>query len=855
MASSSSSRKHAKHSGGTSSLEWPKVKKHLAPSLKHSLKYSDPKHAQWRVMAQCEVDKLYHSMLEMEQSRLVNKAHENAEEAIFAVLCMIGDWALVDKWLSQSSKHIRFDFQLHNFCERIEQWLVDLRNENDHEYQFLDYATTSRGLAATLLERVSSERLEGCTILHCASISGDANMVSAVNIIWQNALQDLLDAALVQLKRRPGDAFYAQRVEDLRGEWRIRTTLGDTPYDLVPVCEPAGQGGCQCSASFNDIPCTSTKARKSLLANMETPTPPLFSGAFAALSMAFLVTVISLKLGLKTELLRQTSSAQWAGVGLSYLILWVAMTLSSFVRHLWNVVYFGLVMLDLQSAPAQRPVPTSAELAVVRHRRLRSRVQRILEMVLGVEQPGDNDLRLLEGALKEADGIAFAAGEENGLNQDVLARARELLRSHREAQRKEVEFKVMRDIASSLLATLAELEVELKTVVETPVSDEMRSSTEAALVCADDFAFDTREKDRADETKISRRAGTVRQLLSLRQQLEDALANPDDEWFEKVVAQCREARIQDSRAVRARLKAIDQPRTVLADLRAAVNAATLDLTTLQRALRAATECAEAPINTPGVQAKGPPVELEQAIGHTSDLIGALKLVEQAKVHGRRAHAQLLVAADQHDTTHIARVVEELDAFVSVCCRTRSADELPNNVGDAQELVDKWKREEGPSRQLKRAVAGNDIAVLRTCITAAREAGIGVKAAKKRLALLEQNERSKVELDEALQGNDAARLKAAIAAARKGGLDVDKAKEVLSTMQQRDQCREQLVEAAKAETRLSCEQQSVALKTEALTVLRRTSSWSTLLPSESLPCSKSNSSRLLVVQSLRPSWQN
>ena len=56
---------------------------------------------------------------------------ENAEQAIFAVYCMLGDWLLADYWLSQYRKLINFDFQLVNFCESIEQvcavaWYVTL---------------------------------------------------------------------------------------------------------------------------------------------------------------------------------------------------------------------------------------------------------------------------------------------------------------------------------------------------------------------------------------------------------------------------------------------------------------------------------------------------------------------------------------------------------------------------------------------------------------------------------------------------------------------------------------------------------------------------------------------------------
>ena len=51
---------------------------------------------------------------------------ENAEQAVFAVYCMLGDWTLAEYWLSQHRKVINFDFQLFNFCESIEQVRLSL---------------------------------------------------------------------------------------------------------------------------------------------------------------------------------------------------------------------------------------------------------------------------------------------------------------------------------------------------------------------------------------------------------------------------------------------------------------------------------------------------------------------------------------------------------------------------------------------------------------------------------------------------------------------------------------------------------------------------------------------------------
>lgn len=77
------------------------------------------------------------------------------------------------------------------------------------------------------------------------------------------------------------------------------------------------------------------------------------------------------------------------------------------------------------------------------------------------------------------------------------------------------------------------------------------------------------------------------------------------------------------------------------------------------------------------------------------------------------------------------------------------------------------------------------------IAIAKEAGIGVKAAKKRLSQLEQNEKIKQELEEALATGDTPKLKQAVASARHTGLEIEEAKEVLRKLVQRDACREQL----------------------------------------------------------------
>lgn len=95
-------------------------------------------------------------------------------------------------------------------------------------------------------------------MLHLSAMSGDNNMVVAVTTIWEEVIRDMLNTARQQQLRRPDDDDLQERVQDLETEWRLRNTLGETPYDLVPecTCPPKGRG-CNCSASFNDVPCTS----------------------------------------------------------------------------------------------------------------------------------------------------------------------------------------------------------------------------------------------------------------------------------------------------------------------------------------------------------------------------------------------------------------------------------------------------------------------------------------------------------------------------------------------------------------------------------------------------------------------
>eukprot|EP00729_Bicosta_minor_P021369 gene21369-6111_t len=220
------------------SAEWSKIKRSFHRQFKRSLKLHDPKHMQWRTVVQREVDKLYHSMQSMVSGGLTDPEFENPEEAIFGVLCLLGDCVLADKWLSQWSKMIRFDFQLMNFCERISEWLESLKKDDCDACFFKP--TTLAGLSSCLLESVCAERLERCTVLHLAAMSGDHNMVIAVTTIWDEVVRDMLNTARQQLLRRPDDEDVLRRVEELENEWRQRNTLGESPYDMVPECQTIG---------------------------------------------------------------------------------------------------------------------------------------------------------------------------------------------------------------------------------------------------------------------------------------------------------------------------------------------------------------------------------------------------------------------------------------------------------------------------------------------------------------------------------------------------------------------------------------------------------------------------------------
>ena len=69
-------------------------------------------------------------------------------------------------------------------------------------------------------------------------------MVVAVTTIWDEVIRDMLNTARQQQLRRPDDESLQRRVEELERDWRARTTLGETAYDMVPECRPAESATC-----------------------------------------------------------------------------------------------------------------------------------------------------------------------------------------------------------------------------------------------------------------------------------------------------------------------------------------------------------------------------------------------------------------------------------------------------------------------------------------------------------------------------------------------------------------------------------------------------------------------------------
>jgi len=764
------------------------LKRSFHRQFRRALKSHDSRHMQWRVVVQREVDKLYRSLLAMAHGKLVSRSGETPEEAIFGVLCMLGDCVLADKWLSQWSKNIRFDFQLTNFCEPIIEWMTELGRRGGDGDALNIKPASCQAMSKCILEHAFAERLEGCTVLHLAALSGDHNMVIAVTTIWEEVVREMLSAAQADLAEQPDNEDLLVRVEQLEGDWRSRSTLGETAHDLVPECSPVGSSKawpkrCQCSALYNDVPCTARMARKALLASTEAPAPIFFSGIFAVLIVATIAATVSMHS--VTDVHGSFSTLEWGGIAFSYVLLWTVLALSSFVRHAWNVLNLGLVMFEVCGVPGNsRPPPSAPAVARVKVRRLEARIKRILAVVQASESPTDADLNKLDRALNEARrDMGRQAKPVYVLSEELVSRAQELLRSRREDRRRVKERGQMRKVASKLFQSLSHFEHEFRNRVEEPISVDFSKTVRIELMRADHFINDTRMKDEDDMLRVAVKFRQVKELMVLREELEKALDDPRDEYFERMVHLCREARIAESRMVKERLKAIDEPRSVLAQLNEATTAENLDLASLERALAAASNLAS----------RG---DLVEASAQATRLLNAFKILDQAKTNGRKAHAQLLVSSD-HDISHISMLDRELGDFETTCRSIRGNLPLPGNTGEVRQLLQKWKREEGPSQRLKGAVNSSNIEALREAIAAAKEAGIGIKSARKRLNALEQRERIKQELDLALQKKDTSQLREAVSEARKAGVNIDEAKETLEKLVKQESAQERLATACQS----------------------------------------------------------
>lgn len=332
----------------------------------------------------------------------------------------------------------------------------------------------------------------------------------------------------------------------------------------------------------------------------------------------------------------------------------------------------------------------------------------------------------------------------------------------------------------------------------------------------------------------------MRKLVSLRGQLYHAMQYPDNGRLEALAASCHEIGMPEPRALRAHLRALDQPRRALTQLTVVLASPTLAPAPLQRALAAASECV-----TEGTA----PQELRTLWELGGDVLDRLVALANATANGRRAHAHLLVAADHH-TAYIGQVeqaVEDLQnalerlppSPVSDPARSSSRASSPGPspewlqatqpgttdteqqhqgpgqavVDAALELVARWRREEGPAQLLKVALATSDIARLREAVAAAQEAGLATRAARKQLVRLEATETAAAALQAAvvagvasaaaseLRGVPApeiiATLRTAVATARGLELDCEHARGLLREWTALDAVRIQLSAAISA----------------------------------------------------------
>ena len=95
-----------------------------------------------------------------------------------------------------------------------------------------------------------------CHHRHCATHLIPATHSSAVAVAatqHTKVVREMLSAAQAELAKHPDNEELLCRVELLEGDWRTKSTVGETAHDLVPECSPMGSSKawpkrCQCSA-------------------------------------------------------------------------------------------------------------------------------------------------------------------------------------------------------------------------------------------------------------------------------------------------------------------------------------------------------------------------------------------------------------------------------------------------------------------------------------------------------------------------------------------------------------------------------------------------------------------------------
>ena len=92
--------------------------------------------------------------------------------------------------------------------------------------------------------------------------------------------------------------------------------------------------------------------------------------------------------------------------------------------------------------------------------------------------------------------------------QDIIGQARAVLAARRDAQQRLEALAEMREVAASLLGVLGELEGELKAAVDAVPSD-LGARTALALMRAEGFLHDDRDRDDGDIQRVARRAAQV----------------------------------------------------------------------------------------------------------------------------------------------------------------------------------------------------------------------------------------------------------------------------------------------------------------------------------------------------------